>query len=1093
MSDPSNNIPTTNNNVLKNTNIYGGLAVLDNPTGSIGRMYVQRDAKIDGVLVVNDRLIDASFIDIIDTIPSVNDKILVATQNVSQQANNYTDTKIAQLVGTASESLDSIQELASAVQNNASVIDSIYSVIGTKTTMNDVQAYATTNYYNKPTIDTKLTQTIATAQTNTNQTVAPLVTEINNIKTGLNQKITASDMANYVSQNTYSKTYLDTKFIDTISQANQYTNTAIQNITGYETSTSVNTKLEQLQLQINQKANTNNPSFTGNVSGVSKGMVGLGNCDNTSDLNKPISTATQNALNLKANINNPTFTGIVSGITKSMVGLGNVNNTSDFNKPISNATQNALGLKANILNPTFLNNITLNGTLTGYGDFQLFNDSTQTKSLAFNKAKEIFGYYRDTSANVWGFDGSGNMFTAGTINVQSDSTFNKTVTINEARGNTNLHLRSDNSFLMFTADSVANGWNPMNSAGDSLILYRDATTKDVGKLNICCWSNNPNGLQLTSNLTKIYGDFEVFNGSIVGSPIFRPTGNCAFGLGNNVFNSSALLQPLIQNGITNGNGDGALFTQFNVSFNSWQGTGFVCTSNNTCNAVIDHSNGNFSTKGRINCADISASGALTLAGNLNMNSSDIFARSLALSNAMYVTHVYANEQIHVNDTSAVIRIANEQGINYIQSGTTLTAGSSAKLRFTRVNNTDPTMTIDLTTRRIGINNDSPAEPLSVNGNAEIGGYLNLTGNLNMSNTDITARSATLSGNLSATNITASNSLTTGSYNVGNELRKLTNQNYYTGNVNSLSQGLNNGLTNVQAFNVVVPAFFKKRFTIYVPISLYRTIDTNSTGTISETINSITCTIHKNGVLWATPSYSFSTFLGAPLTQTFIIRSSGLFLSYESFLGTATINFTPDVTSTSDTYIVYFTYNGSVSSNFSFSTRTRGITTNTTTSGIVVSSTANISTSVVNAITTGYRNPSYAIEYILPPSTDGTITEVSQNITSNSILSQSINTNTLVAPVGIACFMFDGVNIFQVWPFCCSTKGILPQGADDYWVINPGYAINIYSANNYTGSVYTLDNTFGTTPQRYASTPNNNARSIQVYFKYNEISFSGISS
>lgn len=44
---------------------------------------------------------------------------------------------------------------------------------------------------------------------------------------------------------------------------------------------------------------------------------------------------------------NPTFTGTVSGITKSMVSLGNVDNTSDANKPISTATQTALDLKAN--------------------------------------------------------------------------------------------------------------------------------------------------------------------------------------------------------------------------------------------------------------------------------------------------------------------------------------------------------------------------------------------------------------------------------------------------------------------------------------------------------------------------------------------------------------------------------------------------------------------------------------------------------------------------------------------------------------------------------------------------------------------------
>ena len=46
-------------------------------------------------------------------------------------------------------------------------------------------------------------------------------------------------------------------------------------------------------------------------------------------------------------INNPTFTGSVNGITKSMIGLANVDNTADLSKPISTATQTALDLKAN--------------------------------------------------------------------------------------------------------------------------------------------------------------------------------------------------------------------------------------------------------------------------------------------------------------------------------------------------------------------------------------------------------------------------------------------------------------------------------------------------------------------------------------------------------------------------------------------------------------------------------------------------------------------------------------------------------------------------------------------------------------------------
>ena len=52
----------------------------------------------------------------------------------------------------------------------------------------------------------------------------------------------------------------------------------------------------------------------------------------------------------KANIIDPTFTGTVTGITKSMVALGSVDNTSDVDKPVSTATQTALDAKADKAN-----------------------------------------------------------------------------------------------------------------------------------------------------------------------------------------------------------------------------------------------------------------------------------------------------------------------------------------------------------------------------------------------------------------------------------------------------------------------------------------------------------------------------------------------------------------------------------------------------------------------------------------------------------------------------------------------------------------------------------------------------------------------
>lgn len=54
-----------------------------------------------------------------------------------------------------------------------------------------------------------------------------------------------------------------------------------------------------------------------NPHSVTKTQVGLSNVDDTSDINKPVSTATQTALDLKADLSSPTFTGIPIAPTAS--------------------------------------------------------------------------------------------------------------------------------------------------------------------------------------------------------------------------------------------------------------------------------------------------------------------------------------------------------------------------------------------------------------------------------------------------------------------------------------------------------------------------------------------------------------------------------------------------------------------------------------------------------------------------------------------------------------------------------------------------------------------------------------------------------
>jgi hypothetical protein len=115
------------------------------------------------------------------------------------------------------------------------------------------------------------------------------------------------------------------------------------------------------------------PTFTGTVTLPSTTSVGnvsnteIGYLDGvTSAIQTQIDAklASATAASTYAPIASPTFTGTVSGISKSMVGLGNVDNTSDANKPVSTATQTALDAKLALAGGTMTGALTLSGAPT---------------------------------------------------------------------------------------------------------------------------------------------------------------------------------------------------------------------------------------------------------------------------------------------------------------------------------------------------------------------------------------------------------------------------------------------------------------------------------------------------------------------------------------------------------------------------------------------------------------------------------------------------------------------------------------------------------------------------------------------------------
>ena len=147
-----------------------------------------------------------------------------------------------------------------------------------------------------------------------------------------------------------------------------------------------NDKLDDITL-----IKANNLSDLSNIV-TAKTNLFLENVDNTSDINKPISTATQTSLNLKANLLSPTFTGTVSGITATMVGAPN----GSGNSTGVNTGDNAV----NTLYSGLVSNATHTGDVTGATTLTIANNVVSNAKLAQMGANTFKANNTGSTANA---------------------------------------------------------------------------------------------------------------------------------------------------------------------------------------------------------------------------------------------------------------------------------------------------------------------------------------------------------------------------------------------------------------------------------------------------------------------------------------------------------------------------------------------------------------------------------------------------------------------------------------------------------------------------------------------------------------------
>jgi predicted secreted acid phosphatase len=280
---------------------------------------------------------------------------------------------------TASAGTNTTQVATTAFVSGA-VSDLVASAPGALNTLNEL-AVALGNDEN---FSTSVANSIATKAPIESPAFTGTVSGVTKSMVGLGNVDNTSDANKPVSSATQTALNLKANAADIAELAQDAVNTAIVAGTGLDKT--YDDLANTITIDIDSTVTTNDGSQTltnktltspviNTPTGITKSDVGLANVNNTSDVNKPISTATQTALDAKlasataattyAPIANPTFTGTVAGITKSMVGLANVDNTTDAGKPVSTATQTALDLKAPLASPTFTGTVTLpTGTVT---------------------------------------------------------------------------------------------------------------------------------------------------------------------------------------------------------------------------------------------------------------------------------------------------------------------------------------------------------------------------------------------------------------------------------------------------------------------------------------------------------------------------------------------------------------------------------------------------------------------------------------------------------------------------------------------------------------------------------------------------------
>ena len=257
------------------------------------------------------------------------------------------------------------------------------------------------------------------------------------------------------------------------------------------------------------KGNSESSYRRGNVN-ITKSNIGLGNVDNTSDENKPISTAQQTALNSKQNITdnsltttNKTIPGAINEINASLINYGQGHNAIFRGKDL--------------------------GTVSSVASLESFLSSHKVSNGSFSDIYlgDIIHIQDGTYNAEWivaGFNTHINKGNTNIVNVNHIALIPKTILFSDKMNSTNTTEGGYKASYMHTT-VMATVTSKLNAVLGSHLLTRDILISNVINTSVTSgaysgWTGASSGWEWVATRCELMSEVEVYGSRILSSSFY---------------------------------------------------------------------------------------------------------------------------------------------------------------------------------------------------------------------------------------------------------------------------------------------------------------------------------------------------------------------------------------------------------------------------------------------------------------------------------------------------------------------------------------------------------------------------------------------